>query len=57
MRNRKTVWGSPTETLKSQYGEITYADWCEKEKDRFESKGGKYAVESHKGKVALYRVG
>lgn len=31
---------SASSTLKSEWGEITYGEWCRKEADRMNSKGG-----------------
>lgn len=29
--NEVTVWGRPEERLNSEYGIVTYQEWCEKE--------------------------
>ncbi len=39
-----TVWGFPTTLLDSQYGSITYGDWCEREAKRISSSSRKATV-------------
>ncbi len=39
-----TVWGFPTTLLDSQYGSITYGDWCEREAKRISSSSRKAKV-------------
>lgn len=51
--NNITVWGNPNEKLKSQYGNVTYLEWCTKEVERMRA-GGKIAkVVERKGLVAV----
>ena len=51
-----THWSSPTEIIDSGYGNITYREWCEKERDRINVRGdGVKIVERGDGFIALSR--
>ena len=51
-----TLWTRPDEVLKSQYGKVTYREWCEREIQRIASTGGNARlVERPDGYVALFR--
>ena len=55
-RKSLTHWGRPHELLQSQYGEVTYREWCEKERDRINKRGdGVRVVENAAGLIALSR--
>jgi hypothetical protein len=34
-----TEWGDPEKRIESQYGEVTYGEWCELEIDRLAKQG------------------
>jgi hypothetical protein len=38
-RKNKTVWGNPEHKLQSQFGFISYAEWCAKESARMNAQG------------------
>jgi hypothetical protein len=52
-----TVFGSPREMLVSEYGRITYGEWCALEVERFK-RLGRYArvVKDSSGRVAVTRL-
>ena len=51
-----TLWTRPDEVLKSQYGTVTYREWCEREVQRIVTTGGHARlVERPDGFVALFR--
>ena len=53
----KTVWSDPAEIIESGYGKITMQEWCEKECERFRSKGRLTIVDKWQGKVAVVDCG
>jgi hypothetical protein len=58
MSNRKavTVFDDPKTIVESQYGKITYREWCERERDRINKRGdGVQIVERKDGCIALLR--
>lgn len=51
-----TEWSSPNEIINSQYGKVTYREWCQKERDRINVRGdGVMIVERADGFIALSR--
>jgi hypothetical protein len=38
-KNPLTHWSKPTEIIDSGYGEITYREWCQRERDRLNKRG------------------
>lgn len=51
-----TVWEESTKRLESQWGTITYLDWCIKESRRMNKNGGDTLVcREPKGLVAICR--
>jgi len=56
--DKKTIteWSSPTEIINSGYGNITYREWCERERDRINKRGDTVRiVERKNGYIALSR--
>jgi len=51
-----THYSSPSETIDSGYGLISYRKWCEKERDRINAHGdGVHIVTRKDGHIALTR--
>ena len=44
----------PTEMIQSEYGEITYAKWCEREVKRLNQDGESCWVREQDGRVAVW---
>jgi hypothetical protein len=44
MNLRKTIWGVPDERLRTQWGELTYFEWCLEECARLNRQGGNCRV-------------
>lgn len=42
-----THWSNPTEIIDSGYGEITYREWCEKERDRINGHNDNVKIVKH----------
>jgi hypothetical protein len=58
MKNDKrlTEWSQPSEILNSQYGKVTYREWCDKECARINERGdGVKIVTREDGCIALSR--
>ena len=50
-----TVFNDPKKAIESQYGEIPYLSWLEKEKERVERDPTRKAeIKTNKGRVALF---
>ena len=54
-RKNITVWETPNTMLQSQYGNVTYLDWCEKEVVRTRANGRQAVIVKMKGMIALAR--
>lgn len=54
-RKNLTTWGGPQSVLASQYGNVTYREWCEKEVVRMRANGGLAVVVERNGLIALAR--
>lgn len=54
-KNTITTWSRPNEMLQSQYGNVTYREWCELEKARMLTHGRKVVVVELDGMIALAR--
>jgi len=51
-----TEYADPGETFTSQYGTVTYREWCEKELARINAGGSKAMIGTDKdGNIALVR--
>lgn len=49
-----THWGNPREVFLSQYGELSYLNWCKAEQVRFaESDKSTKIIENDDGQIAL----
>lgn len=55
MVNAVSVFGSPNEYLESQYGRVTYREWCEREVDRCKDKADLNVYEDDNGYVCFGR--
>jgi hypothetical protein len=56
MHRAVTVWTDPNEKLLSQWGLITYADWCLNESRRMNACGGDVLVcQEPEGQIAICR--
>jgi hypothetical protein len=53
-----TEYSKPDEILKSQYGNTTYREWCERERERINANGGTAVriVTDAEGRIALSRA-
>jgi hypothetical protein len=52
-----TIWDKPNDQLNTQYGRITYLDWCEREASRLTASGTKaHVAKSTTGKVCVKKV-
>jgi len=54
-RKNITVWGDPKSMLQSQYGNVTYREWCLCEVVRMCANGGQAVVVEMGGMVAVAR--
>jgi len=54
-RKNITTRGEPKSMLQSQYGNVTYREWCEKEVVRMRANGGQAIVVEMDGMVAVAR--
>ena len=54
-RKNITVWGEPKSMLQSQYGNVTFREWCDREVVRMRANGGQYVVVERYGMVAIAR--
>lgn len=52
-----THWSSPTETLNSQYGNLTYQEWCEREVQRISNADRSVEIRYSRGQIAIVRCG
>lgn len=50
-----TILSEPLSMLVSQWGRITYQDWCERECARMNKNGGNAIVKTKKGLVCISR--
>lgn len=52
-----TIWGNPRKPVgESQYGNVTYRKWCEKERNRLNKSGDTVRIISNaRGEIALSR--
>jgi len=51
-----TEWSKPDEVINSGYGSISYQEWCEKERDRINTRGDGVRIVTHEdGCIALSR--
>jgi hypothetical protein len=50
-----TTWGDPKTWVESQYGNITYEQWCEKEIARIHENGGQAEMVRLNGQVCVAR--
>jgi hypothetical protein len=56
MNRAVTVWEEPGNELLSQWGKITYAEWCQLESKRMNSQGANTIVcQEPDGKIAICR--
>jgi len=51
--NNLTVWGLPKNQLYSQWGRLTYEEWCHKESKRQNLMGGNTKVTHFEGLVCI----
>jgi hypothetical protein len=54
-RKNVTTWGDPKTILQSQYGNVSYREWCNKEVVRMRANGGQAVVVEKFGMVAVAR--
>ena len=50
-----TVWDHPNSRIDSQYGDISYRQWCEKEVERMNRNGGNVKLSEHNEFIAITR--
>jgi hypothetical protein len=48
-----TVWGSPNEVFRSQYGAITYLEWCKLDMVRLGKAGRRVKLAEHDGEICI----
>lgn len=48
-----SIWGDPNSKLPSQYGNVTYREWCQQEAQRINKSGGSAFVEELNGEVCV----
>jgi hypothetical protein len=51
--NNITRWGNPDSMLDSEYGRVTYRQWCNREVERFRAAGREVAIVTNDGMIAL----
>lgn len=53
---RITLWTQADDIIETSYGRMTYREWCERERNRFEAQGEIVEVVTREdGTVALFR--